>query len=69
MTKTSKAAKSVKKKVMFSLQETVVEKLNYMADELGINKSALVSLMISEKYKEKEIESVKLNGKMNQEDN
>lgn len=69
MTKTSKAAKSVKKKVMFSLQETVVEKLNYMADELGINKSALVSLMVSEKYKEKEIESVKLNGKMNQEDN
>jgi hypothetical protein len=60
MTKNSKAAKSVKKKVMFSLQDTVVEKLNSMADEMAINKSALVTLMISEKYKEKESVKTKL---------
>lgn len=52
MTKTNKKNKSVKKKVMLSLQDTVVEKLNSMADEMAINKSALVTLIISEKYKE-----------------
>ena len=52
MTKTNKKNKSVKKKVMLSLQDTVVEKLNSMADEIAINKSALVTLIISEKYKE-----------------
>ena len=52
MTKTNKKNKSVKKKVMLSLQDTVVEKLNSMADEMAINKSALVTLVISEKYKE-----------------
>lgn len=52
MTKTNKKNKSVKNKVMLSLQDTVVEKLNYMADEMAINKSALVTLIISEKYKE-----------------
>ena len=52
MTKTNKKNKSVKKKVMLSLQNTVVEKLNSMADEMAINKSALVTLIISEKYKE-----------------